>query len=143
MGAQRIVVGVDFSPGAHAALHWAVDEARLRDASLEVVHAWTYVVAAATGLAAIDPTFLEEAAHKVLDEVLGELGPVEGVALAPRVAEGPAAQILLEAAKGADLLVVGSRGRGGFAGLLLGSVSQQVAHHAPCPVVIVPVPDAG
>jgi len=67
--------------------------------------------------------------------VLGGADP--GVPVERSVVEGPAAQVLLRAAAGADLLVLGSRGRGGFAGLLLGSVSQQCAHHAPCPLVIV------
>jgi nucleotide-binding universal stress UspA family protein len=61
-----------------------------------------------------------------------------GVTVEGRVVPGGAAQVLVEEAKGASLLVVGSRGRGGFSGLLLGSVSQQSAHHAPCPIVIIP-----
>lgn len=140
MAQQRIVVGYDSSPGAHAALRWAAEEARLRGASLDVVHAWTYYVVGATGLMPVDPTDLEAAAGTVLDEALAELGTVRGVEVNRRLTEGPAAQALLHAAEGADLLVVGSRGRGGFAGLLLGSVSQQVSHHARCPVVIVPAP---
>ena len=143
MARQRIVVGYDWSPGSHAALHWAAEEARVRGATLDVVHVWTYYAGAGTGLAYIDPDELEKSAATVLDDALTELGTVEGVEIERHLVEGPAAPALLHAAKGADLLVVGSRGRGGFAGLLLGSVSQQVSHHAPCPVVIVPAPHDG
>src|SRR5690606_20853392 len=79
---------------------------------------------------------LENDARKTLEEVCGSVD-TRGVVVNQIVQEGPAARCLLDSAKGADLLVVGSRGRGGFTGLLLGSVSQQCAHHAPCPLVIV------
>lgn len=136
----RIVVGVDGSGPSLAALRWAVDEGRRRGAAVEAVHAWSYpAVTSVAGLvprpaAAHDDLAAE--AQAVLDDPCDALGP-EGAGVARVLQEGPVARCLLEAAEGADLLVVGSRGRGGFAGLLLGSVSQQVAHHAPCPVVIV------
>lgn len=142
----RIVVGVDGSAPAETALRWALAEAQLRGAVCEVIHAWSYpVVADIAGMAAAGVAWpdLEADARRVLDEVIERVRPdTEGVRLTVRAVEGTAAGVLIEAARDADLLVVGSRGRGGFVGLLLGSVSQQVAHHAPCPVVIVPVPRA-
>lgn len=136
----RIVVGVDGSPGSGEALRWAIDEARRRDAIVEVVHAWHYPyvdLSMVSAYAAIDPRELHAAAQDLVNRVIGE-AHVGDVVVRGEVIEGPAAPALVECAKGADLLVVGSRGRGGFGGLLLGSVSQQVAHHAPCPLVIVP-----
>lgn len=137
---QRIVVGVDGSEGAASALRWAVEEAALRGARVQAIQAWhipysDFSVYAPT----LDPALFEETAHQVLDEAVdavdtsGLAAPVERI-----VRLGSAGGVLIEAAEGADLLVVGARGLGGFAGLLLGSVSQQVAHHGPCPVVIVP-----
>ena len=137
----RIVVGVDGSAESKEALRWALAEARLRGGTVHALHAWLMPVAFAGGA----PPFalaeaheeLEQDARRLLDDTLAEVaGDDPGVPLQREVVEGPAAQRLLRAAAG-DLLVVGSRGRGGFAGLLLGSVSQQCAHHAPCPIVIV------
>jgi nucleotide-binding universal stress UspA family protein len=141
-----IVVGVDGSAGARAALRWAFEEAKLRKASLQVVHAWTFVMhgVPATGMGMVpyptaeDFAALEEAAREALDKALAEVvGEQTDVPIDAHVVKASPAQALVEAAANADLLVVGSRGHGGFAGLLLGSVSQQCAHHAPCPVVIV------
>jgi nucleotide-binding universal stress UspA family protein len=140
----RIVVGVDGSEGSIVALRWALEEARLREATVDAVHTWEYpYVGELAGMAAftIDRDELERAAREVLTTSIDHAGPTS-VPVKPILAYGPAASVLLDAAKGADLLVVGSRGRGGFAGLLLGSVSQQCAHHAPCPVEIVPAPAA-
>lgn len=137
-----IVVGVDDSPGAAAALRWAVDEARLRKATLRVVHAWEWPYEGHLGEVAneaLESVSFTEAATKVLSsvvqQVLGDQLP--DLTVEQHVAEGSPALVLLDAATQADLLVVGSRGRGGFKGLLLGSVSQQCANHASCPVVIV------
>jgi nucleotide-binding universal stress UspA family protein len=137
----RIVVGVDGSSASKKALEWAVAEAKLRDAEIDAVHSWVFpTLAEAYGLsAAIDSDLfaeVEQAARELVDREIAALGET-GVPIRAHVTEGPAAQILLGAAADADLLVVGSRGRGGFSGLLLGSVSQQCAHHAPCPIVIV------
>jgi nucleotide-binding universal stress UspA family protein len=135
----RIVVGVDGSDGAAAALRWAVEEAELRQAALDAVTAWHIPYAAgspAIGLV-IDPEEERAYAAEQLEEVIGTLGAPPRVQVNRVVVEGGAARALIEAASGADLLVVGSRGRGGFKGLLLGSVSQQCIHHAPCPVVVV------
>lgn len=133
----RIVVGIDRSEGARAALEWAVEEAARRGATVEAIHAWEPPLAISTPLG-VAPVDLHE------DDIAEEMTAIQAVLdeVAPDVevtyAAGSPAGALLEAAAGADLLVVGTRGRGGFAGLLLGSVSQQVAHHAPVPVVIVP-----
>ena len=137
-----IVVGVDGSESARAALGWAFAEARLRNTALQVVSAWsvpTQIYGAS--LAPIDltpPEVFESAAQRAIADTVDALGTAaDGLAVERLVVEGGASQVLVEAAKGAELLVVGSRGHGGFGGLLLGSVSQQCAQHATCPVVIV------
>jgi nucleotide-binding universal stress UspA family protein len=142
-----IVVGVDGSDGARRALEWAVEEARLRKAGLLVVHAWHVppLVAGAApfdGPMALDADTLERVEKTAEEIVERELATVDtaGIEVRRLVVAGSPADALIEAAADADLLVVGTRGHGGFTGLLLGSVGQQVAHHAPCPVVIVPKP---
>jgi nucleotide-binding universal stress UspA family protein len=150
-----IVVGVDGSPAALAALRFALAEARLRGARLVALYAWVLPLAEAPGPFLlgwpdeVGPTVdqlgpaLGRAAEERLAAALREVADeAEGVEVERRAVEGPAATMLLEAAAGADLLVVGSRGHGGFRGLLLGSVSQQCAQHARCPVVIVPAPES-
>jgi nucleotide-binding universal stress UspA family protein len=138
---ERIVVGIDGSKTAGHALRWAVQEACLRGAALEVVHAWhvPYVGGSLYNPAAFDPGMFEVAARATLDAACDGVD-IAGLAQPPTrvLTSGGAASAILEAAKGADLVVMGSRGLGGFAGLLLGSVTHQVAHHASCPVVIVP-----
>ena len=134
-----IVVGVDGSASARAALRFALDEARLRGAAVRVVGVWHLPVAAYGGaFVPPDPDLagaLEPHMRLALEETDGSEGDVEVETV---VREGAPAATLLEEAQDAELLVVGSRGLGGFRGLLLGSVGQQCAHHAPCPVVIVP-----
>lgn len=141
-----IVVGVDGSDRSATAFRWALEEARLRHATLDAVHGWVYpYVGDIAGLAegAIGEEELEQRARAVLDQSVEAAGALPaGVRVNRVLVHGEAASVLLEAADGAELLVVGSRGRGGFAGLLLGSVSQQCAHHARCPVVIVPTSPA-
>lgn len=136
---ERIVVGVDGSTGSQAALRFAIQEASLRQARVEAVLAWHWpAMAAETALpAGIDP---KGWAQSTLDDTLATLSAGDGgdTDVEGRIVEGHAAAALLEAAKGAELLVVGSRGHGGFTGLLLGSVGQHVVSHAPCPVVVVP-----
>lgn len=134
----RVVVGVDRSEHAKRAVRRAVEEARLRGASLQVV----YVAPERSMLA--DPVLmplppsaeLEAAGLALIDELLEEVdtGDVE-VERVTRI--GSASRALCKVAKGADLLVVGSRGMGGFRGLLIGSVTQQVVGHAPCPILVV------
>jgi nucleotide-binding universal stress UspA family protein len=138
---ERIVVGVDTSEGARRALRWAIEEARLRAAQVTVVHAWLLPTLVSTpfGTVPIDVHGFEEAAAAELDAFLdAELADVADVTVERQSVAGGPASALIEAAADASLVVVGTRGRGGFAGLLLGSVSQQVIHHAPCPVVVVP-----
>jgi nucleotide-binding universal stress UspA family protein len=138
-----IVVGVDGSDESRSALCWAVDEARLRGARLRVVHAWYAYPALVEGVpvVAADWEALGDSADTFLQSFIEEtVGKPEGVqieAAAVHRTDGTAAEALVQAAREAQLLVVGSRGHGGFAGLLLGSVSQQCVHHAPCPVVVV------
>lgn len=140
-GIDRIVVGIDGSHPAQQALRWALAEARIRKASVEVVHAWQLPMLGAYPYAIpmSDSETYEEAARRVMDASLAEedLSGLQKPVDRTLVSKAPTVAIL-EAAKGADLVVVGSRGRGGFLGLLLGSISNQVLHHAPCSVVVVP-----
>jgi nucleotide-binding universal stress UspA family protein len=141
----RIVVGVDDSPGGRAALAWALQEAELRQAELEVVHVWALPLAEGWNTEwQADEAWYRERASEFLATVIAEgvTGRVSAVTPTPvpLECEGPAFGLLARA-EGADLLVVGSRGRGGFTGLLLGSVSTQCVHHATCPVVVVHVPE--
>jgi nucleotide-binding universal stress UspA family protein len=129
-----IVVGVDGSEQSLAALDWAITEARLRRGEVRLVTAWYYPPLAST-VGVIDDTFKKDAEQ----ELAAALKAVadEGVAVTGQVVENSPATALLDAARDADLLIVGSRGHGGFTGLLLGSVSSQVIHHAHCPVLVV------
>jgi nucleotide-binding universal stress UspA family protein len=141
---KRIVVGLDGSDESRSALRWAVAEAAIWDADLDVVHAWDLP------FVTVPPPMNvgHPADFEALQQTAGALLDTE--VEAARVHNGPsprqvekilvrdtASRALLDTAKGADLLVVGSRGRGGFSGLLLGSVSNQCVHHAPCPVAVV------
>ena len=138
---KTIVVGVDGSHGATEALKFAIEEARVRGAGLKVVAAWQIPSAIyGSGMTPIlvDPADFKQIAQDALDKSLEEIGAAVGVSVTPVVREGQPADVLVAEAQNADLLVVGTRGRGGFKGLLLGSVSQQCAHHATCPVAIVP-----
>lgn len=138
---ERIVVGIDGSDSAHAALLWAVEEARVRNATLDIVHSWHvyYGGGGAYGLAVVDPTLFEAPARRTLDGCLDGVD-VSGLDVEPRrtLVCDAAAHALLTASEGADLVVMGSRGIGGFAGLLIGSTTTQVVHHAQCPVVVIP-----
>jgi len=135
----RIVVGIDASEHARRALTWAIEEARLRSASLELVHAFPTpeLIGMSMVLTLPSDEELRSAAEQVLDEALVAVGGAEGIDITMTVRAGGAASVLTEAAADADLIVVGARGLGGFRGLLLGSVTQQVVAHAPCPVVVV------
>jgi nucleotide-binding universal stress UspA family protein len=137
----RIVAGVDGSPSSVSALRWAIWQAGLTGAAVDAVIAWHYPPAGGYGWA---PTGMEggfgfeENAEKVLaDAISAAASAGSDVPVRARVAEGIPAQVLLDACEGAGLLVVGSRGHGGFAEALLGSVSQHCVHHAHCPVVVI------
>lgn len=134
---ERIVVGVDGSETAQRALRWAIDEARRREATVEVVHAWRRIPVTDYLVNEPEPGGSARYAQALLDTAV-ESEDTAGVTVERKLIPGGGAYALIHEAKGAALLVVGSRGRGGFSGLLLGSVSQQAVHHAPCPVVIIP-----
>lgn len=141
----RVVVGVDGSDESVAALRWALREASLRGASLRVLHAWAYPTAVGfPTMRLVDIGVMRESSEALLADAIAKAtaDSPPTVSIDAVVTEGSAAQALLDASEGADLLVVGTRGRGGFLGLVLGSVANQVVHHATCPVVIVPKTDA-
>ena len=136
-----IVVGVDGSGSSSDAIRWAVGEARLRQTKVEAVYAWQSPLVMGFQYIPpdlIDPEALDRHAREIVEAAVAEVGDVpDDVEIAACAIEGPPAGVLIEASQDADLLVLGSRGRGGFSGLLLGSVGQQCVHHAVCPVVIV------
>lgn len=134
----RIVVGLDSSAESTRALEWALTEARLRGAELQLVHAYPTpeLVALPAVVTLPSDDELRSAASEVVAEQLAKVGPSEEVEVTTTVRSGGAAAVLCEVAEGADLLVVGARGLGGFRGLLLGSVTHQVVAHSPCPVVV-------
>jgi len=138
---STIVVGVDGSKASVRALRFAVDEARVHGSDVRAVNAWhvpSLAYGAGMGPVPIDLAAYPQVAQARLEDSLREIEAADsGVTITPVVREGRAAHILCEEAENADLLVVGARGLGGFRGLLLGSVSQECAHHAGCPVVIV------
>lgn len=138
---RRMVVGIDGSEQAQRALAWAVDEAARTNYDIEIVSSWylpQYDWADVrppppdprVEMAARTRALVEQAATEVS-------AALPNVAVSEMAVEGNAASVLIEHSKDADLLVVGSRGNGGFKGLVLGSVSQQCVSHAQCPVVVV------
>jgi nucleotide-binding universal stress UspA family protein len=140
MGEQgrRIVVGVDGSQSSKAALRWAIRQAKLAGAAVDAVTAWRYPTGYGWAPIADGGLDFEAGAKETLVEALGEVSGLEPeVPVRPLVAEGHAAEVLLRTAQGADLLVVGSRGHGGFASALVGSVSLYCVLHAHCPVLVV------
>jgi nucleotide-binding universal stress UspA family protein len=133
-----IVVGVDGSEPSLDALRWAARQSRLTGATLRVLTTWE--VSVGTGWAATFPVDYdpEAIAKQVLDAAISSvLGPSPDIAVERTVEEGHAGPVLLAAASGADLLVVGSHGHGAIAGVLLGSVSEHLVRHAPCAIVVV------
>ena len=136
-----IVVGIDGSDESARALEWAADEAELRSSRVRVVSAWHIpaLVYSAGYTPMVAPSVnesSEHAANAIAEGAAGELRD-RGLDADAAVEYANAAEALIDASAEADMLVVGSRGRGGFTGLLLGSVSAQCAQHAHCPVVIV------
>ncbi|HST25351.1 MAG TPA: universal stress protein [Gaiellaceae bacterium] len=138
---NMIVVGVDGSRGSEAALRFAAEEAALRGAALEIVSVYHVPTAVYAGgfMPSVDViTALREASEEIAERCAAEVEAEHPeVKVGYCAHEGQPAQVLLQESEDANLLVVGSRGLGGFGRLLLGSVSHQVAQHAACPVVIV------
>jgi nucleotide-binding universal stress UspA family protein len=135
----RIVVGVDGSDSSLAALAWAVRQAALTGARVEAVTAWQIPAVYGYGYTMVEAIpAIEKAAGQILDEAIAaEAKRAPDVQIRPVVVQDIAVRALLDRARGADLLVVGSRGHGGFTEALLGSVSQHAVHYAECPVVVV------
>ncbi|WP_082121994.1 MULTISPECIES: universal stress protein [Frankia] len=138
---RPVVVGVDGSAGSLRALRWAVEAAAARKTALRAVHAWHLDVPVYPGIYADFGSALAEQAQRTLDDAVNTIIAEHGGGLPvpvvkEAVADG-AARALLRSATDAQLLVVGSRGHGGFAELLLGSVSHQCVAHAPCPVAVI------
>jgi nucleotide-binding universal stress UspA family protein len=141
----KIVVGVDGSEPSNEALRWAVDEARLRHVPVLAIYAWEPpppvpdIAPAPMPPSRFDPLSalpqLQEAAVQLVESVVEEVGAAD-VDVTGEEREGPPGLVLVEAVDEDDLLVVGSRGHGALAALVLGSVSHHCAQHAPCPVVI-------
>jgi nucleotide-binding universal stress UspA family protein len=139
-----IVVGIDGSHNATRALEWAMAEAALRKAHLTVLAVHAVPASYWTGKPALLPgdenrvNEVREAAESAVAAATAELGDSKPESVTVTAVDGFPSQELIKASKDADLLVVGSRGGGGFAVLVLGSVTNQVVHHAACPVVVVP-----
>jgi nucleotide-binding universal stress UspA family protein len=135
----RIVVGVDGSEHSNTALRWALKEAECHSGTVTAVLAWQVPFLSFPG--AFDRDELEQAYKNFLIETVSAVAPKSAVPLETLVAEGDPTEAMVEASKGANLLVLGTRGRSAFAGLLLGAVSQGAAATAHCPVVLVKVSD--
>ena len=138
---RRIVVGVDSSPGSKTALRWALNQARTSGAAVEAVTAWQDpTVYDGWVPTPVDGDAIATSAESALANTVVEVreNRDQPVDVRITVVEGPAVQVLLAAAKGAELLVVGSRGRGAFTGMVLGSVSQHCVQHSPCAVAVIP-----
>jgi nucleotide-binding universal stress UspA family protein len=139
-----IVVGIDGSDNAHRALEWALKEAGVHHAPLTVITVHEVASNAWTGNPIILPPDQDELekirprVEEIVAQAAEQAGDPGPASITVRATIGLAARVLIEASSDADLLVVGSRGGGGFARTLLGSVSQQVVQHAESPVVVVP-----
>lgn len=135
---RRIIVGVDGSAASRRALAWAVRQAGATGAVVDAVHAWQVPVTFDMAPLFVRPDELEREAEKILVTSVSEVcGEHPAAQVRARVVQGHPAAVLVRAARGADALVVGSHGHGGFVGALLGSVSQHCVQHAGCPVVVI------
>jgi len=136
-GQHRIVVGVDGSVSSKAALAWALRQASLTGAVVEAVTAWDFpaVTGYPVGVGGVDWEGM--ATQALSDAIAGVAAGAESAKITSRVMKGNPAQLLLQESAGADLLVVGSRGHGGFVEALLGSTGQHCVQHATCPVVVI------
>ena len=141
-----VVVGVDGSPNSMAALEWAAKHLNEHGGgTLKAVMSWTYPAAAVTSMGiggSVPPAdAMQEATVEALDAFVGEVTIPASITVERIAVEGSPASELLAQSEHADLLVIGKRGHGGFLGLLIGSVTNQVVNHAACPVVVVPAHD--
>ena len=132
-----IVVGVDGSPESATALAWAIDEARQRKAKLSIVQAFPALVSFFGSTAHEYYPQVEKEAHERFDAILAAAPPMQDLEVSHTLIPGNPAQVLVEQSEGATMLVVGSRGHGGFRGMLLGSVSTHCTQLAHCPVLVV------
>ncbi|MGK5682141.1 universal stress protein [Actinoplanes sp. URMC 104] len=136
-----IVVGVDGSPSSRKALNWAAAEAADHGSELLVLNVWEHTLLPPAGSVSVSERMVPEPSQATTEELLQvikeELGEEPPVPVKAHVRQGRPAKVLIDESSSADLLVVGHRGHGGFAGLVLGSVSQHVAAYAKCPVTVV------
>jgi nucleotide-binding universal stress UspA family protein len=136
-GTGRIVVGLDGSPPSLEALEWAARQADLTGATLEIILTWEWPSSMGWAVPLPDDFDPEADVRKTLDTAVESIRPAHpGVTIDSRIVNGHPAQLLVDASKGADLLVVGSRGHGQFVGMLIGSVSEYSAKNAHCPVLV-------
>jgi nucleotide-binding universal stress UspA family protein len=138
---KTIVVGVDGSPSSRAALTWAAAEAADHGADLVVINAWEHTLLPPAGSVSVSEKYVPDPSQRTADDLIQVIKEVLGenpaVLVQPLVKQGNPAHVLIDHSSDADLLVVGTRGHGGFAGLILGSVSQHVAGYAKCPVAVI------
>jgi nucleotide-binding universal stress UspA family protein len=138
---RTVVVGVDGSHGSRKALTWAAAEAAKHRTGLVVLNVWEFPLLPPLGSGSVPlggvPDLSDTATEQLLQVISEELGEDPPVRVWPRVKRGRPAEVLIKQSAAADLLVVGTRGHGGFAGLLLGSVSRHVVAYAQCPVTVV------
>ena len=138
---KTVLVGVDGSASSHKALTWAAVEAAGHGADLVVLNVWEHTLLPPAGSVSVSEKYVPDPSQRTADDLLREIKEVLGedppVLVQPRVKQGNPAKVLIELSADADLLVVGTRGHGGFGGLVLGSVSQHVAAYAKCSVTVV------
>jgi nucleotide-binding universal stress UspA family protein len=137
---KTVVVGVDGSPNSRKALTWAAAEAADHGAELVVLNVWEHTIPPPAGSPNVSERYVPEPSQRTADQLVQEikdvLGETPSILIQPRIKQGNPAKVLIEESVGADLLVVGTRGHGGFGGLVLGSVSQHVAAYATCSVTV-------
>ena len=138
---KTIVVGVDGSPSSRTALKWASAEAVDHRADLVVINVWEHTLPPPTGSVSVSERYVPDPSQRTAEDLVQvikeELGEDPAVLVQPQVKQGNPAKVLIDQSAKADLLVVGTRGHGGFRGLVIGSVSQHVAAYAKCPVTVV------
>ena len=138
---KTVLVGVDGSDSSRTALAWAAAEAADHGAELVVLNVWEHTLLPPAGSVSVSEHYVPDPSQRTAEDLRGEITQVLGgeppVVVQPRLKQGNPAKVLIEESADADLLVVGTRGHGGFSGLVLGSVSQHVAAYARCPVTVV------